>query len=520
MSDENSSNTGDSENPKGASAASSEIDALLEGLRAKKLAFEEFVASSSTAIEQAVSNINASISVIDGLKNEATTAKEVVDSTHAAIAQTAANAKANLTETEEFKTEIATIKGAIETIQTAVSADLGVVTQSKADIETLKSTAAALAENVTKDYADVSTKISSLQGQQTALQSILSDLAATKAAAENDGNTVKGDVKEIGDQKAAFINLNTDTQAHYDALIQRLGALEVKIVEIEDANTKISSLRRTLLESSDDSKSVQDEISDLREQITAILTQVSVERDAAVTALTALRERAEHDDQARASALNERFDKLHKSLQEKILALLPSAGAAGLASTYYDAKSRYAPTSYAGKPGAPVLTGWKKLMRSVVGNNPASVVATVFFYAMFILPLLALAWGTYELVRDLEQNRGSTLNIEVLALRFLVAVPLATISAFGFASLQLFRKLYEEYNHKQRVMELYRSFRDEIETSGDKEQIKALLTIMLDSVADKAWQNAKDGKDEEGQDIFSNLDKLAGVVAKMKAIVS
>ncbi len=65
----------------------------------------------------------------------------------------------------------------------------------------------------------------------------------------------------------------------------------------------------------------------------------------------------------------------------------------------------------------------------------------------------------------------------------MLSLPLAAISAFGWSSIRLYRRLYEEYNHKQRVMQLYHSFKDEI---GDSEEHKnALLAIMLSAVGDK-----------------------------------
>jgi hypothetical protein len=90
-------------------------------------------------------------------------------------------------------------------------------------------------------------------------------------------------------------------------------------------------------------------------------------------------------------------------------------------------------------------------------------------------------------VRDLPTEKIAALDLKIVTLRVLIAIPLATISAFGFASLALYRRLYEEYNHKQRVMELYGSFRKEIGENGTAEQKTQLLTIMLDAVADKSY---------------------------------
>jgi hypothetical protein len=67
-------------------------------------------------------------------------------------------------------------------------------------------------------------------------------------------------------------------------------------------------------------------------------------------------------------------------------------------------------------------------------------------------------------------------------------------------------------------MELYVSFRDEIEKGGDKDQIKTLLKIMMDSVADKAWRDAKIEPKDDIQDALVSVDKVAGLVAKIKTL--
>ena len=136
------------------------------------------------------------------------------------------------------------------------------------------------------------------------------------------------------------------------------------------------------------------------------------------------------------------------------------------------------------------MTGWRKWLRGLFGANPAAIIGMVFFYALFLGPLVLIAWGSFDLLQKLEMNPNIPVDYRMLVLRFLIAVPLATISAFGFASLRLYRKLFEEYNHKQRVMELYQSFNDEIKASGSPERKRALLDIMLKAVSDKAWENA------------------------------
>ena len=85
----------------------------------------------------------------------------------------------------------------------------------------------------------------------------------------------------------------------------------------------------------------------------------------------------------------------------------------------------------------------------------------------------------------IENSTKDEITLLTILLRFLVSTPLVAISLFGWSSIRLQRRLYEEYNHKQRVMHLYVSFTDEVEKVGTGAHKKELLTIMLKTVADK-----------------------------------
>jgi hypothetical protein len=221
--------------------------------------------------------------------------------------------------------------------------------------------------------------------------------------------------------------------------------------------------------------------------------------------------------------MDKKFNDLHDALQTRILALLPSAGAAGLSSTYFDAKSRYAPTSYAKKPGTTHLTGWRLLLRSAVGYNPASLLATVVFYALFVGPVGAIVYGSLTLLFRMENDPHFVVDYKMLVVRALIAVPLATLSGFGLFSLQRYRRLYEQYDHKQRVMELYQSFGNEIAQSGDENRKKELLGIMLASVASKTWETGSE-KSEEGAEAvsgaLSTLERFADDIGKVKSAMA
>lgn len=469
----------------GAQGPSSEIDALLGEIKAKKNEFDALISSSTSSIEGSVNK-----------------------------------AKAGASQVENLKTEIATAKGAIDTTQQSASVELSKIAQLKADVEKLVGEITAASQSSTNERADLTKKLSALQERLKKLENIVEEIESLKSAAEKESAATKASVQEIEQSKTNFTKLNTDTEAQYATLVQKQTALQKKIAEIEDANTKVTELRRSLLEDSDNQKSVQSEITTLHTQIADLLTEVTNYKNSATSALNALQEKAQQDMAQLESASQKRFDQLHNSLQERILSLLPSAGAAGLASTYYDAKSRYAPTSLSGKHGEAVTGGLLGLVRKAFGYNPASMIATVTFYTMFIGPLVYIAYVSVSLLNRIEADPHFIVDYRMIGIRVLIAIPLVVISGFGFASLRLYRKLFEEYNHKQRVMELYQSFKNEIDKGGDDEQKKRLLTIMLESVGSKAWDSAKDAADEKPESLggLSLLERAIDDLAKLKTI--
>ena len=177
----------------------------------------------------------------------------------------------------------------------------------------------------------------------------------------------------------------------------------------------------------------------------------------------------------------EKFEKLHKDLEKKILDLLPGATVARLSNAYREAKERY------GSVPDKENTGDR------------------WFYALFIIPLgvvifLILSGDTVGLL-DMIDDKGN-INSNALLNRFLISSPFATLSWFGWSSIRLNRRLYEEYNHKQRVMQLYHGFNGEIEEYGREDQKQKLLDIMLQNVADKPSLAVHSGKKKINQISF------------------
>ena len=166
-----------------------------------------------------------------------------------------------------------------------------------------------------------------------------------------------------------------------------------------------------------------------------------------------------------------------KQLEEIIRGLLPEAGAAGLASTYFEAKKRYGVLSDNELVGG-------------IWNNKLHLVTkgfkTLLFYSMFIVPLLFIVWMFYGVISEPNKYKDlGGIGYALLLFRIFLVAPLAGISFFGLYSIRVNRQLYEEYNHKQRVMELYHSFTDMLSDYGAEDYAQNLLGIMMETVNTK-----------------------------------
>ncbi len=406
-----------------------------------------------------------------------------ISSALSTITSSMGTAKSSLSEIDAAKTAIATIRGGIEEIQKSTISDGAAITQAKADTDKLKVDAEALSKKVADDADEVGKKIAALNEQLVPLRSLLDEMNLLKVDANANGEAVANDAKRVAESKATFDVLGAQTQATHDSLLEKQAAVAAQLTEVGNARDAIKAYFGTLLEDADGKPSIRTEIEERRTNIEDVLANVKSLSQQATTELGTIREKAVGDlGEVKATEIK-RFDNLYEELKNKVLSLLPSAGAAGLSSTYYDAKSKYAHT--APKPrdanDTRKIGWWSKL----VGYNPESLLATIMFYVLFLGPLAIIVYIFWDVLRDMARQNPSTYSYKFILVKTLLSVPLATISGFGFSSLRLYRRLYEEYNYKQRVMELYQSFSREVEAHGDDEQKKVLLGIMMKAVSDK-----------------------------------
>lgn len=502
-----------SPNQPNADSVAAEFQKILEKAQSQTADFEAALSTAQSVLADGTKKANATIAEAETLKNEVSSTKAALETDRGGITAILEEARQTQAEIDAAKTVVATARGSIETLQQSATNDQAAIFQTKGEMDALKANAQQLSEKLSTEHGDVAKQISDLKSRAEELHTASEDIANTKAKSEEDASSIKTYLDEVERTKERLGNLNSTSGEQYDALVKKQADLELKITEINRAHDEISALRKTLLETSDDRKSVQDEVIELRAQIDAMLGEVRKHKDDSVQSIDDFMKTTTQETTSQRGDLMESFKQLYDSLKIEILRLLPSAGAAGLAWTYFDAKARYAPTPMRQDVSASdqKISRWNRWF----GYNPWAWVSTLFFYMLFMGPLLLLAKGTWDLIQQIEFGHMPIPDARLIALRFLIAVPLATLSAFGFASLRLNRKLYEQYNHKQRVMELYMSFKKEIESNGNDEQKKKLLTIMLDSVAEKAWRIDSPDAEEAGDGSVLNLEKLADLLGKL-----
>ena len=198
--------------------------------------------------------------------------------------------------------------------------------------------------------------------------------------------------------------------------------------------------------------------------------------------------------------IKKEIDQYVKDTKEKIDTLLSMAGAAKFGKNYFEAKKRYGGLSFHEMAGG----FWKNVLHLTTTGSKILI-----FHALFIIPLIAIVWMFYLVIGDLSNYTDTSSFIyNALLLRIFIAGPLTAISWFGLYSIRINRQLYEEYNHKQRVMELYYSFDDEIKNQGTDEQARRLLDIMIETVNNKPSLDLKNDRNQKKKQTEIETEKI------------
>lgn len=363
--------------------------------------------------------------------------------------------------------EIAAVKGQVVAIN-------GEVAALKQQIDVRAGELQKAQESLQAKINDVSAKQKELEGLQTTLE----DLAQTSKASHD---SVKADIQAISDFKANFETLKNDATARSGELQAQHDALKGKMGAVETQQTAIDTFFKSLLQDEKDTETGKVLKFSTKSSIDNFFTQIKEQ-------LTTIEKRR--------GEIEKEVAALKEALELKINSLLPNAGAAGLGYAFFDAKSRYGSVAF--RPPADESPKLRNKLTARIGHFVRNNTSIVFYHLLFLVPLLfitdlfiGLYLGKHFLIEWAMGDSGSgqlsngNLTNEKTQNFFYITIPLAIISWFGFSSIRQNRRLYGEYDYKQRVMQLYRSFKEEIEKEGKPEQKQKLLDIMLTTVESK-----------------------------------
>lgn len=349
-----------------------------------------------------------------------------------------------------------------------------------------------MAESLT--VKDISDKLEEEKGKPKSLSKLVEGCITRIEKLEQDNTKLSGDLKSVQNEKdglEAFLkdykeNLTSAQQGLREVLTLQSN-LQTMCENIENAHTQV------LKAPDDDSKSKLDEIKTAWDEITAARGEIIGGEESSHNGLKGQIKEHKKD-----------FERLTKQIE----ALLPRGAAAGLAHAFYDAKRDYRFSWQLPNPEIEKKwwhTGSRWLMNAL--NWLKNTMLSGFYYALFLVPLalavalisvpfiefeiipyiLSLLTSQTTNIHDFEFNnatKGSTDLLLMILGRGAISTPLFFISLFGYQSIRNRQKLFEEYNHKQRVMQLYDGFKEELEESGvDAELRSGLLSTMLDVIA-------------------------------------
>lgn len=349
---------------------------------------------------------------------------------------------------------------AIHDARIQVDTDIDALQSTTKRFEGIREQAQKKSEELQTQQDQLQQKINTANESYKTLEGLIKQLEEVKTQSQKLKEDVEADAKAIKDVSNNLQSLEADAKGKHDNLQNQQNALNGKIKQIDQQHQRIQQLSQKLFEDKKDENGTVTEQC-VESKINTLHEQLNTEID---------------DAQKERKNLTQQFAELKDTLEAEIRSLLPNAATAALAHGYVESKSRYGSLPYDEK--AQTRKSWYgKLWHYIKGNFP-----NFLNHAFFFAPLVVMAVLFIELYQDIQ---NPDLNETVLLFRALIAIPLAVMSWFGWKAISLNRRLYEEYNHKQRVMQLYHGFKKEVDKHGDEEMQKALMAIMLDVVKDK-----------------------------------
>ncbi len=145
---------------------------------------------------------------------------------------------------------------------------------------------------------------------------------------------------------------------------------------------------------------------------------------------------------------------------------------------------------------------------------------SVLNYTIFVLPLLFILvlfiqpeWGILKNFNKLLENLNGSNFDNFIFFRVALSFPLLWISWFGQRNISQRKRLFEEYNHKLRVVQMYRMFNDN-EKSYDLDNKAELESILLKVIRENPAKHL--GSGDTIIDKILEKFKLEGFYKKLK----
>lgn len=481
----------------------------------------QIITDARKEIEELANNTRQSI-------EQLTTMKVDISTKLSDIAEAIKEFNSARAEAQKITAEISQAKTSIEQSQIAATTASEAIERTKDSLSKYDEASKASRENLSTREGEIDQKIAELEislgtlkTERDALKNIVEEIDKIRTEAADVQTAALSDVQKISETNERFLTLKTQAEQASEELSIKTGNASEKISEIEATYNRIRDQRAELIEdrTAEDGtvqKSIATIIRDKEGELRQAIEQTKSDQSAASSDWATIKATFTTELTELLASSKGDFESLRSRLEREIQELLPGAGAAGLSSAYVDAKAKYGPSKFV-YLGSESDSKWWKVFLAWIVYCIQSYATPLFLYAIFLGPLIPVFVYFRDLL-DFAKEHPKELTTDLLLLRTAIAVPLLTVSVFGLSSIRLYRRLYEEYNHKQRVMQLYDSFKREFAKVGDEEQQKALLAIMLATVGDKpSLAMHKYDKGTEGllptmnfESMFSNIFKTKG----------
>ena len=203
--------------------------------------------------------------------------------------------------------------------------------------------------------------------------------------------------------------------------------------------------------------------------------------------------------------------------REDVNSLLSDATTRTLLNAYTESKSEYSKF----KRKEYTKGDWFGNVSVFFYNNLGRHMGSVMNYAMFILPLVVVSLifineKTAEIVlKSLTADGIQPSAAELIYVKTIISIPLIWIAWYGQRNISQRKRLFEEYNHKLRVVEMYLLF-----NTGDKSyqldnaNRSKLAQILLEAIEHNPAQHL--GRGETIIDRVSERFHVEGYYKKMK----